>query len=371
MDSKSCVTMASDLAVGEVLSLLLNSIRANAVVRGFPDFFSTSLINYKIDPIQTIIDFQQFQQSNYIAEAHIVAKIPNGRASCINVADGLHPQVHRALLHLYPSHDKSEQLVGLSGEFTLNDHYMTMKATPNFYGAPDMEFTLTDALTVSEVLQLFGMKSRFTSTELQVPYTQQKLQMQNKFSAGFTVQQPFLLVPRVSSVFFDVEWFASFPSFWPECIKLIKKASLRLSLVYPLESDIMVGIKASFICELPIATEEKNIILDCSFAATPILSKENQYIHFFSLKPSQRPYEEVESMQGAPILDVITALNDNAGKSLRTVFSHTWPELVDSIELREISFKLQSSGSIEGFKLDVHLYNQLELITQKLALSKA
>ncbi len=121
-DSKTCVDMVTGLSVGELLALLLDSTRATAMAGSFSDFFSTNLINYPIDPIQTIIDFQE----NHVAEAHVIANVPKN--SHIMLTDNLHLQVQTALVHLFPSFDKSEQLIGLSGEVTVNGYRMTMKA---------------------------------------------------------------------------------------------------------------------------------------------------------------------------------------------------------------------------------------------------
>lgn len=122
----------------------------------------------------------------------------------------------------------------------------------------------------------------------------------------------------MSSVFIDVEWFPTLPPFWPECMKIVKEASLCLSLAFPLESGIAVGLKARFTCELNV--KKKTIILDCSLAAIPNRSQANQYSCFFSLRPSQRLHKGLETVQGAPILDMITALNETVGEQLRTAF---------------------------------------------------
>ena len=370
VDSKRCVSIASGLTVGELLALLLSSTKAIALVHGLPGFIVTNLINYKIDPLQTIIDFEQSEGNTTVREAHIVSKIPEGKTSHMTLADGIHLQVCKAVFQVFPSYNEIEQLGELSGEFTINDKYrMRMKAIPNFYATPEMEFVLADSLSVSEVLELFGIKSKVSTNEFQIPFTEENLPFEAKISAGFTVQQPFLLVPRMSSVFIDVEWFATLPPFWPECMKIVKEASLCLSLTFPLESGIAVGLKARFTCELNL--KKKTIILDCSLAAILNRSQANQYSCFFSLRPSQRLHKGLETVQGAPILDMITALNETVGEQLRTVFFDTWPELMNAIELRELSLQLLSSGSVEGFKLDVGIHDELELITGKLALSNA
>ena len=372
MDSKSCVSMASGLTVGEVLTLLLSSTRAIVIVRSFPDFYSTIFINYKIDPLQTAIDFQRSNGTVHVTEAHIVAKIPVDMTSSMTLSSTNGPdiplQVHKAYFHIFPSYEKTAQLLALSGEFTVNHNWrMTMKAAPSFNDAPEMEFTTPDSLTLSEMLTVPGCP-----TELHVPFTEQKVDVNDKVSAGFTIQQPFLQAPRISSIFCDVEWFASLPPFWPESMKIIKEASLRLSLIFPLRFSFnVVGIKARFICDLNLENKNKIITLDCSFAATPNTSKDNEYSCLFSLKPSQRPYKELEDVQGAPILDVITALNETVGENIHKAFSYAWPELVEAIELRELSIQLLSSGSIQGFKLDVGIYDELELIAEKVALSNA
>ena len=370
MNIKRCVSIASDLSVGELLALLLSSTKAIVLVHSLPGYIATNLINYRIDPLQTIIDFQQSEGNTNVREAHIVLKIPKGETSHMTLADGIHLQVCKAVFRVFPSYNEIEQSAEVSGEFTINDKYhMRMKAIPNFYATPEMEFILADSLSVSEVLELFGIKRKVSSAKFQIPFTVTNLLFEDKVSAGFTVQQPLLLVPRVSSVFIDVEWFATLPPFWPECMKAIKEASLRLSLVFPLESEIAVGIKARFTCELNLNT--KAIILDCSLAAIPNTSQANQYSCFFSLRPSQRLHKGLEAVQGASILNMITALNETMGEKLRTVFFDTWPELTNAIELRELSLQLLSSGSVEGFKLDVGICNELELITEKLALSNA
>ena len=370
VDSKRCVSIASGLTVGELLALLLSSTKTIALVHGLPGFIVTNLINYKIDPLQTIIDFEQSEGNTTVREAHIVSKIPEGKTSHVTLADGIHFQVCKAVFQVFPSYNEIEQLDELSGEFTINDKYrMRMKGIPNFYATPEMEFVFADSLSVSEVLELFGIKSKVSTNEFQIPFTEENLPFEAKISAGFTVQQPFLLVPRVSSVFIDVEWFATLPPFWPECMKIVKEASLCLSLAFPLESGIAVGLKARFTCELNL--KKKTIILDCSLAAIPNRSQANQYSCFFSLRPSQRLHKGLETVQGAPILDMITALNETVGEQLRTVFFDTWPELMNAIELGELSLQLLSSGSVEGFKLDVGIHDELELITGKLALSNA
>ena len=357
IDSKSCTSKLSGATVGELLALVCGSTKATALVSSFTHFFSTHLIKYPIDPIQTLIDFQ----NSKVAEAILISSVP--KSSRISVTKSLHLEVQRALLHLFPSHDKTEQLVGISGDVTMKEHHLTMKASPKFHDIPEMEFAFTDPITISEMFELFGVKYMFP---ICVPFTQQKLLVESKQSAGFTIQQPYLLASQVSSIFFDVEWFASFPPFWPECVKAIKKGSLSLTLIFPLESRIKIGVKASFSCELV----QQPITLDCSFAATPILSQESQYSCSFSLRPSQKPYEKLESMQGAPVLDLITSLNENVGKCLSTVFSDLGQKLLQAIELREIGLQLLSTGTLKGFKLDVGL-THLDLIAEKLALSNA
>ena len=370
VDIKRCVSIASGLTVGELLALLLSSTKAIVLVHSLPGFIATNLINYKIDPLQTIIDFQQSEGNTNVREAHILLKISKGETSHMTLADGINLQVCKAVFQVFPSYNKIEQLAEVSGEFTINDKYhMRMKAIPNFYATPEMEFIFADSLTVAKVLELFGIKSKVSSAKFQIPFTGKSVLFEDKISAGFTVQQPLLLVPRVSSVFIDVEWFTTLPPFWPECMKAIKEASLRLSLVFPLESEIAVGIKARFTCDLNL--KKRAIILDCSLAVIPNTNQANQYSCFFSLRPSQRLHKELGTVQGAPILDMITALNQTVGEELRTVFFDTWPELMNAIELRDLSLQLLSSGSVEGFKLDVGIRDELELITGKLALSNA
>ena len=368
---KECASVARRLSIGEVVGIILNPTRGITLLQSFTDFFSENFIKYSVDPEQTSINFQQSNPVT-VTEAYIIARVP--KDSYMKVSDTFHLQVCKASLHLFPSFDESEQLLELRGEFIFKEHHMKMSATPKFNDTPEMEFTFTDLSTVSETLELLGSKCKSSSTELQVPFTKQKIQIESKVSCGFTIHQTFLLVPRVSSIFFNVDWFTNFPSFWPKCIRDVKQGSLRLALVYPIESStITLGIQASFSCnwELNQPTKKKAIILECTLAATPILNEKEQYKCCFSLRP-QKPDESMDTLSGAPILDIISTMDENVGQAHQSVFSHLWPEVFQAVELTEICLELLSSGAKESFKikLDVGL-DQLQLITHKLELNNA
>lgn len=365
VQKEQCISMARDLKVGELIGLILNSSRATALVSTFPDFFSTNFVIYQIDAMLSSITFQQ----KSISEARIVATVPPD--SHLDIQDGLKLHVRQVFLNLYPAFDESEQLYELGGEFEISGHYVKMSAIPNLDDAPQMKFTFLDKLSVKDVLKLLNIDTASFPKELTVPFSQLKLKTEINISSSFTINQQLLQHPHVSVISFEVDWSTFSIPFLPKCVNITKQGQLHLSFWNPIKvSNPMIGINADFTCELSPSPTNSAIVLDCSVSATPIMEKNPTYRCSVSLCPFLRPYKATNKVQGAPIVDIISSINQNVGDCVQSALTYLWPELTEAIELRALGLQLLSSGEVEGFKVDVTL-QRLELVANKLELRDA
>ena len=359
-----CISMAKDLKVGEVIGLILNSIRATALMPSFPDFFFTDFIHYKIDAMQSSISFQQ----RSISEADLVSVIAPD--SYLSIKEDFKLRVQTAFLRFYPSFDESERLIELGGEFEVNGYHLKMSAVPNLDDAPQMKFTFVEKVSVKELLKLLHIEFESIPQEIKIPFSEQMFGIEKKISSGFMIHQQHLQRCHVSSVFFEMDWSTLSMPFLPKSISITNRGKLHLSFWSPIEiSKPMIGISADFTCELEQSSTSSKIILDCSVTTTPLKEKDI-YRSSMTLRPFLKPYQVTNQLQGAAVIEIISATNESIGECVQSVLNYLWPELTEMIEMRALTLQLLSSGAIETLKLDVTL-QKLQLLANKLELRDA